>query len=397
MAPKRLHILGGGFYQLPAIRTAQALGHEVLVTDMYEERPGYGLAQAHEVIDIVDMERTLEAARRHKVDGILCDTTDVGVPTMAYVADELGLPGIGLEVALNFTDKLRMRERAAAAGVPGPAFRAVRSVEELWRAAQEIGLPLVIKPTDSQGSRGVQILRSADEIEAAFEETLRHSPQKVAIAEGFLRGTEVTVEGVCIDGQPYVVGISDKDHYAHRPEVASRLTYPADLPPETMARIVEVNASVVRALGLNTGVTHAEYFVGDDVYLVEIAARGGGSHVYSHIVPYLAGVDVPRMYIEHALGIPMTTPPDGTPRAANLAFFEFDLGRVKAVRGVDEAKAIPGVEVLLLNFEVGDELVAAQEDRTRHGQALVFGKTRAEVLAITQQVFDTVQVDVEPA
>ena len=110
VTPKRLHVLSGGFYQLPAIRKAQALGHEVFVTDMFEERPGYALAEAHEVIDIVNMERTLDAALRHGIDGILCDTTDVGVPTMAFVADQLGLPGMAFEIALNFTDKLNAAE-----------------------------------------------------------------------------------------------------------------------------------------------------------------------------------------------------------------------------------------------------------------------------------------------
>jgi biotin carboxylase len=393
---KLLHVLGGGSYQLPAIRTAHALGHRVLVTDMYLERPAYAIADAHEVIDIVDRERTLDAARRHGIDGILCDTTDVGVPTMAYVAERLGLPGIGLETALGFTDKLRMRERTSAAGVPGPRFRAVRTPADLAVAARELGLPLVVKPTDSQGSRGVTIVRRAGDLEAALAEALGPSASRVAIAEAFLAGIEVTVEGVCIEGEPFVVGISDKDHFAHRPEVASRLTYPADLPPRVLARIAEVNRRTVRALGLSTGVTHAEYFVdGDDVRLVEIAARGGGSHVFSHIVPHLAGVDVPRLYVEHVLGTPMRTPPDGVPRAANLAFFDFPLGRVASVSGVEEARRLPGVAVLLLNFEPGDVLAAAREDRTRHGQVLVLGRTRAEVLATTRRAFELVRVEVE--
>jgi carbamoyl-phosphate synthase large subunit len=393
---KLLHVLGGGFYQMPAIRTAHALGHRVLVTDMYAERPAYALADEHEVIDIVDRERTLAAARRHGIDGILCDTTDVGVPTMAYVAEELGLPGIGLETALDFTDKLRMRQRTSAAGVPGPEFRAVRTPAELRAAARELGLPLVVKPTDSQGSRGVQIVRAAGELDAALAEALRHSNRKLAIAETFIDGLEVTVEGMCIEGEPYVVGISDKDHFAHRPEVANRLTYPADLTPRVLARIAEVNRAVVRALGLRTGVTHAEYFVrGEEVLLVEIAARGGGSHVFSHIVPWLAGVDVPRMYLEHVLGTPMRTPPDGAPRAANLAFFDFPLGRVTRIAGVEEARRLPGVEVLLLGFAEGDTLEQAREDRLRHGQALVFGRTRAEVLATTRRAFELVRVEVE--
>src|SRR5438105_11620272 len=104
-----LHVLGGGQWQVPTICRARAMGYRVLVTDVYAERPGYALADLHAVMDITDLEGTLAVARRHGIDGIICDTTDVGVPTAAYVAEKLGLPGIGYETALRFTDKYRMR------------------------------------------------------------------------------------------------------------------------------------------------------------------------------------------------------------------------------------------------------------------------------------------------
>src|ERR1039458_1168339 len=94
--PKTVHVLGGGQWQVPTIRLAKSLGYRVLVTDIYRDRPGYALADEHAVMDIADREGTLRIA---------CDTTDVGVPTMAYVAERLGLPGIGYETALNFTNK----------------------------------------------------------------------------------------------------------------------------------------------------------------------------------------------------------------------------------------------------------------------------------------------------
>src|SRR4051794_30917029 len=94
MAAKRklLHVLGGGLWQMPTIARARSLGYQVLVTDMYRERPAYAIADYHEVVDVSDREGTLAVAGRYRIDGILCDTTDVGVPTAAYVAERLGLP-----------------------------------------------------------------------------------------------------------------------------------------------------------------------------------------------------------------------------------------------------------------------------------------------------------------
>jgi carbamoyl-phosphate synthase large subunit len=394
-AGRLVHILGGGEWQVPTIRLAKASGYRVLCTDIYAERPGYAYADAHVVVDVADMGATLDVAEQAGIDGIICDTTDVGVPTMAYVAERLELPGIGYETALNFTDKFRMRDTTKAAGVPNPPFQLVRSRAELVAAAADIGFPLVVKPVANQSSRGVHVIHDPGGLDPAFDEAIHHSRNQELIAEGFLDGTEVTVEGYCLGGEPLIAGISDKDHFAHRPEVANRITYPADLPPDTMARIREVNSAVVSALGLRTGVTHAEYMVVDgEVYLVEIAARGGGSRIHSHIAPYLAGVRIPELYLDYVMGGTPTARPDGVARAANLAFFAFPPGRVTRIDGVAEAAALPGVEELRLEFSVGDHLVPPDDDRSRPGFVVVFGTDRAEVLDVTAAVFERVQVSV---
>jgi carbamoyl-phosphate synthase large subunit len=392
---KCLHILGGGLWQVPTVQLAKARGHRVLITDMFQERPAYQYADAHEVVDITDLEGTLASAKRHQIDGILCDTTDAGVPTMAYVAEQLGLPGIGFETALDFTNKLRMRQVTNAAGIPNPSFAEVTNRNDLGAAFTNVGLPLVLKPVDSQSSRGVHVVRSMDDANRVFDEALSFSRTRTLIAEGLLEGQEVTVESCCIAGEVFTIGISDKSHLAHHPMVANRLTYPADLPENVTTRIVEVNRSAIRSLGLETGITHAEYIVvGEQPFIVEIAARGGGSCVYSHIVPYLAGVDIPRLYMESVLGEPWTTSPVDGARAANLEFFDIPPGRLEAVEGLDEARSLPGVEQVLLEVEPGDVVHQADDDRSRPGQIVTFGNTRAEVLETTARAMETIHFHV---
>jgi carbamoyl-phosphate synthase large subunit len=367
-----------------------------LATDVYRERPGYALADESVVMDIADREGTLRIAEQRRVDGIVCDTTDVGVPTMAYVAERLGLPGIGYETALNFTNKHRMRAISSAAGVPNPPFRLVRDLGGARRAIGDLGLPAVLKPVDNQSSRGVHILREPRQLDSAYADAARFARSGEMLVEGFLDGVEVTVECFCVDGQVFVAGISDKDHFPHRPEVATRLTYPADFPPRVLARIRQVNEMVVRALGMRTGISHAEYMVvQEEVYLVEIAARGAGSRVYSHIVPYLAGAPVPRAYLEFIAGGSFWVRPDNQPRAANLAFFSFPPGKVRRIAGLEEARRLSGVQEILLEFGPGDLLSAPTDDRSRPGLVVVFGQTRAGVLAVTDRVFQSVQVEVE--
>lgn len=394
--PKKIHILGGGQWQVPTIRLAKALGYRTLVTYIYADRPGYAWADEHAVMDISDREGTLRIARQYRIDGIVCDTTDVGVPTMAYVADKMGLPGIGYETALNFTDKYRMRSITSAAGVPNPPFRLADSAEAACKAAADINFPAVIKPLDNQSSRGVHIVHSPREIEAAYSDAARSTRADHILVEGFLKGVEVTVESVCINGEVTALGISDKDHFSHRVEVAKRLTYPADFPNPILEQIRDVNQRVINALGLRTGITHAEYMVTEsDVYLVEIAARGAGSRVYSDIVPYLAGAPIPQAYLQFIAGETFSVRVDGQPRAANLAFFSLPSGTVTRVCGVEEARQLPGVHEILLEFGVGDRLTNPQDDRSRPGLIVVFGKSRSEVLETTDRAFRTVRVHAE--
>jgi len=391
MTQPLIHILGGGLWQLPTIRKAKALGYRVLVSDMYPNPPGFALADLHEQVDITDREATLKVAERHQIDGIICDTTDVGVPTMAYVAEKLGLPGIGLETALNFTNKYRMRDLTSKAGLANPPFRKATTLAK----ARGFGFPLpfVVKPVDSQSSRGVHVIRNSDEIDYSILDALKNSRSGEIIVEGFLDGIEVTVESVVVAGRVHTVGISDKDHYAHRPEVANRLTYPAAFPVAILQSITNLNAAVVAALGLKNGVTHAEYMVvGETPYLVEIAARGAGSYVYSDIGPYLAGVDIPSAYLQYAVGGDFTATPDEISRAANLAFFDFPAGKVKGIYGVEAAKTLPGVHTILLEFSPGDFIQPPNDDRSRIGLVVVFGNTRDQVLATTRQVMETVKV-----
>jgi biotin carboxylase len=394
---KTLHVLGGGQWQLPTIARAKAAGYRVLVTDMYRQRPAYALADAHAVVDITDLQATLAIAREHRIDGILCDTTDVGVPTAAYVAEQLGLPGIGYEVACNFTNKFRMRSLTAAAGLSDVRFRLVTSGAELEAAADEYGFPLVVKPVDNQSSRGVHRIDRREQCAAFFEDAKRCSRSGDVLAEEFLPGIESTVEAVCVDGECTTLGISDKLHFAHRPEVAKRLTFPADFAPATLAEIARLNTAIVRCLGLRTGVTHAEYMVdGARVRLVEIAARGGGSRLYSDIAPHLSGVDAPGVNIEFAMGGRPRVQPTAIRRAANLQFFEFAPGKVRAIHGLEAARQLPGVHEILLEFGIGDVLARPDDDRSRSGLMIVFGEEREAVLQTSRLVEQTVRVELEP-
>ncbi|HET9030591.1 MAG TPA: ATP-grasp domain-containing protein [Candidatus Aquilonibacter sp.] len=395
-----LHVLGGGLWQVPTIRLARAMGYDVLVSDIYAERPGYQFATKCVVADIRDRDATLAIAQAAGVDGIICDTTDVGVTTAAYVAEAMNLRGIGCDVASGFTNKYLMRKRTSKAGVHNPRYTCIAVGEPVSESQlrDSIGWPLIVKPVDSQSSRGVSKVSEAGSLSAAVALARDNSFSKDVIVEEWIQGTEVTVEAACYRGSVVTLGISDKEHYPDHPQVASRLAYPADFPARVLEKITRVNEKVVHALGLATGVTHAEYLVtgNEDVYLVEIAARGGGSRVYSDIAPYLSGMDVPSAYIDWVMGSDGRWPaPAPGSRAAVLQFISAAAGTVRAVHGVAEALALPGVRELQIEVLPGQRFAGAQDDRSRPGFAVIFGERRSEVLETARKVHETVRIEIE--
>src|SRR5262249_38525127 len=149
---------------------ARALGLETWVTDWSASAPGRAHADHFEPIDLKDKAATLALARRARVDAVMT-AADIGVPTAAYVADELGLPGCDPELALAATNKFAMRRRSERAGIPVPRYRRVTSVGDA-HAIGDRDLPLIVKPVDNCSSRGVRWVGSRSELAGAVSSAL---------------------------------------------------------------------------------------------------------------------------------------------------------------------------------------------------------------------------------
>lgn len=383
MASDLIHVLGGGPWQLPTVLRCRELGYRVLVTDPCPDRPAFAHADLHEAVDITDAPATLAVSRRHGVDGIVCDTTDWGVATAAFVADALGLPGISLDAALNVTDKSRMRRLTKAAGIPSPRFAVVGRLDALPEAAAEVGLPLVIKPVDNQSGHGVSIVTDWSTLESAGLAAMQRSRRGQVLLEQALPGVEIIVDGFVTHGRCEVLGIAQKIPYPDNPTVCSRILYGAahELPAPD-ATIRDACQHVVAVLGLLQGVVHAEFIVdGNSITPIDVAARGGGVQIYRRVIPHVSGVDVNRAVIEQCVGLSPKARPLDQRRCACIEFFRLPPGRLDAWHGVDRARAVPGVATVTLNVAPGDLVGALADKDRRPGYVIALGDSTAEVLA----------------
>ena len=295
-------ILGGGRWQVGLITSAKLLGLRTIVADISANAPGRALADQFVQIDTNDRIGLKKLAGQVKPQLILADQTDRLVPIAGYLNDSFGLPGISESVAERFTNKFTMRQSLEHSGIPMPGIRVVHSLQEANDAVPHLGLPVIVKPLQSQSSMGVRLVTAVDQLASAYATASGVGGPSVLV-EQFIDGVEVTVESVSLNGNCSVLAISEKTHYSHNPCVARLLAYPPRFPNATMDRIRKTAKAVVEHLGLETGLSHAEYRVREGIpYLVEVAARGGGNGIASTIVPHVSGVDTYSVVIRNSSG-----------------------------------------------------------------------------------------------
>ena len=393
---KKVLVLGAGPYAVRVIEKVRAAGYRTLAVDRDAAGPGLEIAHEAAVVDIADADAVLGAARAASVDGVLA-VNDVGVRTAARVAAELGLVGIDPGAAERALDKGLMLERWQGDGLPVPEFQVISTREDAHRAARELGFPVVLKPTDSGGGgRGVSIARSGGEIDWSYELAERFAGNGRMIVQRFVDGTELTVEALAHDGDIHVLAVSDKVKPPLRTRVATTLCYPAALPRSTREDVEDLARAAARSLGLDVGAIHLELIVGPGgPSLIEIGARGGGGHVFSTIVEAVSGVDMVRETARILAGDePDLTP--GRPGACVYRFFVPQHGVITAIRGVDEASALPGVLDLGITRRPGDVVGGLLNSLERSGFAVVAGADRDEAVARADAVERAVVFDLEP-
>lgn len=395
---KKLLIVAGGDWQCPIIHKAKDMGLYVVNTNLYQDSPGFKIADVGSVADVLDVESNLEIARQQSVDAILTDQSDIAVPTVAKIADQLGLPGIGAEKAALFTNKHLMREFCAEKGFPIPPYKLCRDQSEAEDFINEHGFPCVVKPSASQSSRGVGKLTALDQLHHAFMVALEHSKDGTVLLEGFIGGVELTVDGIQLNaGDHHCLATSCKTHYEHNEMIANRLLFSQKHDTIDYDALHKQHNRMIEEMQLPFGLTHAEYkYFNGDFYLIEVAARGGGTRLSSDIVPLMSGVNSNELLIRMALGEAVSEVAPSCPEIVSvLDFFEFSPGRINNITGVERAKSLKGVIALGLSVKVGEVIHPAADDRSRHGFVIAYANTLQALESLLDEVCSTLQVQYE--
>lgn len=402
---KTLILLGAGRECAHAITHAQKLGFRVLATDKNSSAVGASVADEFLPLCAYTPDETVRGllewrARGGTPGGVLCVAVDAP-HTVAAVGKAFGLIAISEETARLATDKLAMKERLKQKGIPIPWFAPVCDANDLRNVVEERGYPLVIKPVDSRGARGVLRLTADVDLEWAFDLSQNESATGRVMVEAYLDGPQVSTEGLMVHGTGYIPGFSDRNYeYLERfsPHIIENGgDMPSILAEEAQQEIKELTAKAALALGIVHGPVKGDMvWHNGKAYVIEIAARHSGGYFVTHEIPWNTGVDLLGASIRMAMG-DSPTAEELTPKFQKGVCQRYlfpEQGQVVSIDGVEEARAIIGIEYLEIRVQVGDTIETVSNHPGRAGVIMGKGTDRTQALERVVQSLQRIAISV---
>ena len=299
---KKLAIIGASYLQQPLVEKAKEIGLYTICFAWADGAVCADVADKFYPISIIEKDEILAICQEERIDGICTIASDVAAPTVAYIAEKMGLVGNSYESACRANNKYEMRKVFMEAGVPCPRFKLVQLQEGIEPI--DFAYPLIVKPVDRSGSLGVAKVNSRSELDGVVEKALECSFCKQTIVEEYVEGREISVEFISYNGKHYPLQITDKVTTGSPHFVELEHHQPADLSVEVYDRIYSLTDKALTSLGITNGASHSEYRITDDgrIVVMEIGGRMGGDFIGSDLVRLSTGYDFLQGVIEVALG-----------------------------------------------------------------------------------------------
>ncbi len=309
MKMKKVLLLGGSHFQVPSVRTAKKLGYYTITCDYLPDNPGHKFADEYHNVSTTDKEAVLALAEKLQIDGIVCYASDPAAPTAAYVAEKLGLPSSPYESVEILSNKDKFRAFLTENGfcVPKAKGYAYSETDLMLEEFDMFHFPVMVKPVDSSGSKGVKKVERKEDLKPAVEAAMVYSRCKRFIVEEFVcrKGYQIAGDGFSVDGK-LVFRCFANEHFdgsGINPYVPIGESWPYNMPQRIHDKL---HKEVQRALTLLNMGTQAYNFdaridENENVYLMEIGPRNGGNLI-PQVTQYATGVDMVEYTIKAAMG-----------------------------------------------------------------------------------------------
>ena len=378
------------------VEAARRLGIELTVASEVPSTFEQAQPASLVTLDFSHPDRAVEQARsfhqRFRIDAVL-GVDDDTVVVAAHVATALGLPGIPVAAARAARDKHLQRVTLAAQRVRVPAFALHNFDEPRAALAAEVEYPCVIKPLRLAASRGVMRANARREFVAAVDrlEKILQScgdASRQFLVERFVPGPEVALEGLLIDGRLQVLALFDKPDPLDGPFFEETIyVTPSRHSTEIQEAVAHITQDAATALRLRTGPIHAELRLGgrDGVHLIELAARSIGGRCSAALRFGDDRVSPEEIVLRQALGMELPAL-QREARAAGVMMIPIPrAGRLREVQGIADARAVSGIDDVVITAHPGEELVPFPEGSRYPGFIFARGDTPARVEAALRE------------
>ena len=398
---KKILIIGAGTEQIGVIKEAKNMGHYVIVTDFNPNAPGIPFADKFHEVSTTDGEGNTQVAIQEKIDGVLTVCSETAVPTVAFVAEKLNISCYSQKTALLATNKSEMRKALQSQDVRVAPYIIASDFNTCKSFCDSNNGPWVLKPVDSSGQRGTNIINDIQLLEDAFNLAIENSYTDEALIDQFVTGPEVHVTMHVINKKVHFLAISDRITLGNENfGIAVRHISPSNLEPQIETEIKEMCERGVTAIELENGVITCEIIIENGIpFVMELAVRVPGGYLRD-VAMLQSGVDINKTTIWTSLG-------------ENKSYQEivtepiYPANSVKFISAINlnpEIKTIPAVpdyhyllndKIKLINFHFeGDfKVPELQNSVGRFAAIIAIGSTRKEAVQATEKVFEDITIN----
>lgn len=387
---KAVLIFGVGPLQESIIGRARKMGLFTVGIDPCADATCKGCVDAFEVVGGQDFEGTSSVVEKYGIDAIVTAATDKPLVMMAHIAEKYGFPFYSIETAKWSTDKFKMKQRFMEGGVPCAKGRLVKSVREV----EDFEYPVIIKPRDNSGSRGVKLCRSKEELEASMNEAFEVSKMETVLVEEFIEGPEYSIEGLHYDGKSEVIQFTEKKTTEFPYNVELGHTQPANLMDKQKNAIREIVAKIGKAMKFENCPSHTELKINErGIFVIETSPRLGGDYITSTLTPLSTGVNLEDELLKISLGEKINPKPVAV-QYSGIRFFAFQEGSViKHIINDSIVRNWPFVIDYSFTLKEGESVKQITSSLNRYGHLILQARTRSEIEEAFDEYVDRIGED----
>lgn len=380
-------VFGTGDLQKSIIERCKLKNLFVVGIDPQAQASCRNLVDAFEIVNGQDFEKTIEVAERYNVKGIVTAATDKPLVMMARVAEKLQLPFFSVETAEWSTDKLMMKQKFQESGIPCANGFILNSVDELTEL--KVDYPVVVKPRDNSGSRGVIYCNNLKEVEIAVKEALQYTKKGNVLIEEFIEGQEYSIEGIHYNGEHHVIQYTEKITTPLPYNVELGHIQPADLTINQKEEINSIISGIAKSLKFMNCASHSELKINSKgIYVIETSPRLGGDFISSTLVPLSTGINMEDILIDIATNHSLQQEWQVLKfnKNSGIKYFELSDGVISEINGIENLDNIPGIQQWYFGMKPGERVNKITSSLERYGYAIFQANSRKTLIDLYKTI-----------